>query len=99
MQAAKPFVHLSPKTRCESIADLRRAHQTLAFVVTDDQRIERVGARLVAADHEFLMLSESHLHPGVAPPARRVRRLRSLRDHAFQAEPAHGFSDLSRGPR
>ena len=69
----------------KTIAHLAGKHQFLAFVVADDQRIERIVWR-VSADHERLCLVNLVLEPGTAALTGLVAGVPSLGDDPLKPE-------------
>src|SRR4029079_16663760 len=78
--------------RCvEGGAYLAGVAELVALVGAAQQR-GKAAARTLrigeAADHHLLALHALHLHPVARPPTARIRRVRALRDRAFEAERA-----------
>src|ERR1051325_3100 len=80
--------------RCESCAYFAGKERLLPFVVADEQRIDSVRSRSIAADDKLLLLIELQLHPGAAALARLVARISSLGDDSFEADARPGIDDV-----
>src|SRR5579871_6293511 len=66
--------------RRETVASSGDIHQTVAVVISEDQRIECFCADRVSADDEFLRTIDAHLPPRPGSQARLVRAVTALRD-------------------
>src|SRR5207244_9174676 len=88
MQSVELSENVGACMRSESSPDLRREDQICAFVISDEQCVERSIARSIAADDELLLFVQLQLHPGAASPAGFVQRRPALGHHSFQPQPA-----------
>jgi hypothetical protein len=68
-QAVELLEESSADHRCETVARAACIHQAVAFVVPEDQCIERVQAHRLPADNEFLTAVDAHLLPGARSQA------------------------------
>ena len=89
--------NLVANARDESVAHLCHEGQSLLFVNADDQRVEPMRARDVAADDELLLLHvRAELDPGAWSRAGFVDGIDQFSYDTFQAEFAHGLENLTR---
>src|SRR4030095_8113340 len=71
--------------RGEAVTRPRRIDQPIAFVVAEDQRVERLCATGVAADDELLATVDPHLHPRARSPPGLVVAVAALRHESLEA--------------
>ena len=93
LQPAEFLEELLPDGRREAVAGACGVDQTVALVVTDNERVERLRPGRVAADHEFLAAVDPHLLPGARPQAGFVPAVQALRDQPFKALRLHGCDE------
>src|SRR5437016_6190384 len=63
-QFTETVVQLLSQYRGKSVAGSTRIKELCAFVISEDNRIEALGADRVAADDKLLPLVDPHLAPG-----------------------------------
>src|SRR5579872_2555933 len=73
----------------ESVPRPRCIHQFAVLVVANDQRVEVLRARSVAANHQVLTLVDAHLLPAARALSGFVNAIPSLRNQSFQSLRLH----------
>src|SRR5260370_863613 len=72
--------NLHPKSRDETGPDARNVDEVVALVIADDERVEVLAGRDIAADHKLLSLVDTHFYPSARAPARLVETIAALGD-------------------
>src|SRR5262245_59097586 len=83
----------------ESRSDLASESKFTFVVVADEQRVEHIAVRPIAAHHEFLAIPRSPLQPVAGPFPRLIPRLPTLRHDAFKPKRANLSFDVRRTTR
>jgi hypothetical protein len=78
--------HLAADVRRKARPYLPGVVQLPALVVADQQRVDTVGARAIAANDKLLLLIELELHPRAAALPGVVSRVAPLGYHPFESE-------------
>src|SRR6266851_928982 len=63
-----------PKSRDKPVSDARNVDEVVALVIADDERVEGLTGRDIAADHKLLSLVNAHSYPSTGAPAGPARR-------------------------
>ena len=93
LQPAEFLEQLLPDDRREPVASARGVHQAVAFVVSEDERVEGLRSNRVAANHELLPAVDAHLLPSARPQAGLVPAVQTLRDQAFKPLRFHRLNE------
>src|SRR4029077_13436844 len=68
----------------KSVSSACGVNQTIALVVSEDERVERLRPDRVAANHKFLPAVDAHFLPGARSQAGLVPAVETLRHQPFK---------------
>src|SRR6185436_3758907 len=81
-QPAEFLEQLVPDDRRKSVSSACGVNQTVALVISEDERVERLCPNRVAANDELLPAVDTHFLPSTRPQAWFVPAVDALRDQA-----------------